>query len=164
MFNTFTTKLATVIPAAAVVAAVGAASVLGAGTAAAATVDTSPAPQAVLSSSQGSSGMTLHVVNNSNETMKVISASNPYGSWQDRAVDIPAHTAANVSDYSSNINGADISLTYQMPDGTMIHMQGLVPLVGKNSVSAYTNTTHFTAKSFYDSGYHPTFEVDIADA
>ena len=161
MFRTLTTKI---IPAAAMLAAVGAASVLGAGPAAAATVDTSPAPQAVLSSSQGSTGMTLHVVNDSNETMTLTSATNPYGSWQQRAVDIPAHTAKDVSDYSNNIEGSEIDLTYSMPDGTQIQVQGLVPLAGSNSVSAYSNTSHFTAVGHYAGGYHPTLEVDVADA
>jgi hypothetical protein len=159
MFRTLTTKLTTtVLPAAAVLAAVGAASVLGAGTAAAAT------PDAMLTSSQGSTGMTVHVVNNSNETMTVTSSSNPYGHWQDQATDIAPHTAKDVSDYSNNIEGSEIDLTYQMPDGTQINVQGLVPLAGSNSVTASSSTTHFTAVGHYASGYHPTFEVDVADA
>ena len=165
MFRTITTKICTtVIPAAAMLAAVGAASVLGAGPAAAATVDTSPASQAVLSSSQGTTGMTLHVVNNSNETMTLTSASNPYGHWQQRATDIPAHTAIDVSDYSNNIEGSEIDLTYQMPDGTQIEVQGLVPFAGSNSATGTSSTSHFTAVGHYASGNHPTLEVDVADA
>jgi len=159
MFATITTKFCTtVVPAAAMLVAVGAASVLGAGPAAAAT------PEAMLSSSQGTTGMVLHVVNNSNEAMTLTSASNPYGHWQERAVDIPAHTAKDVSDYSNNIEGSEIDLTYQMPDGTQIQVQGLVPLASSNSVTASSTSTHFTATGHYASGNHPTLEVDIADA
>lgn len=152
MFRTIATKI---VPAAAILAAVGAAT-LGAAPAQAATLDSV--------GSSGSTGMTLHITNDSNDTMHVISASNPYGHWQDRAVDIPAHTSANVSDYSNNIEGSDIDVTYQMPDGTQVEVQGVVPLAGSNSVSATSSTNHYTATSQYVSGYHPTFNVDVQGA
>ena len=108
--------------------------------------------------------MTLHITNDSNETMTLTNASNPYGHWQNQAVDIPAHTTKNVSDYSNNIEGSEIDLTYAMPDGTQITIQGLVPLAGSNSVTATSSTTHFTTTAPYTGGYHPTYNVDIADA
>ncbi len=89
MFRITITKLATtVLPAAAVLAAAGVTSVLGAGSAAAAT-----------------SAESVHVVNNSNETMTVTSASKPYGHWQDRAAEIARHTANNLSNSRNWING-----------------------------------------------------------
>lgn len=153
MFRTIATKIA---PAAALLATIGVAT-LGATPAQAATVDTNVG-------SSGSTGMTLHITNDSNETMHVTSASNPYGHWQDRATDIPAHSSANVSDYSNNIEGAEIDLTYQMPNGTQIQVDGIVPLAGSNSVSASSSTTSYTATGQYASGYHPTFDVDVANA
>lgn len=153
MFRTIATKIA---PAAAILATIGVAT-LTATPAQAATLDTNL-------SSSGSTSMTLHITNDSNETMHLTNASNPYGHWQNRATDIPAHSSANVSDYSNNIEGSDIDLTYQMPNGTQIEVQGLVPLAGSNSVSATSSTTSSTTTSQYASGYHPTFNVDITNA
>lgn len=144
--------------ATATVVLVGIGSALGAGPAAAATLPATP------SASKGTSSIKVYITNNSNEMMTLTSAKNPYGHWQDRAKDVPAHTVTDVSDYSTNVEGAEIDLIYLMPDGTQITLDSAVPELVENTFSGDSTTDHYTVNNPSATGWHPTVSFVVADA
>ncbi|WP_432571666.1 hypothetical protein [Kineococcus sp. SYSU DK005] len=115
---------------------------------------------------QGSTGMTIVFDNNSDQPLTLVSATNPYGHWQDRAPQtIPAHTTGvSISDYSNNIEGSEIDVTYALPDGSQVTFQGLVPLAGSDSISGSTTSPAYVLHGQSDAGFHPTYHFQLANA
>ncbi|WP_432571673.1 hypothetical protein [Kineococcus sp. SYSU DK005] len=149
--------------------AVSTAAVLGlSGSAMAATPAHAPVQASTVRGAQvqGSTGMTIKFDNNTDQTLTLVSASNPYGHWQDRAPQtIAAHTTGvSISDYSNNIEGSEIDVTYALPDGSQVTFQGLVPLAGSDSISGSTTNPAYVLHGQSDAGFHPTYHFQLGNA
>ena len=114
---------------------VGIVAMTGAGLANAETPSTAPAPHVAAStgpspsSYQGTWALTENITNNSGQDLTLYSATNDYGHWQQRPVNLPNGASETVSSYndSPHVNATDeIDLTYTLPNGDYVQFDGVV--------------------------------------
>lgn len=144
-----------------VLIACGAATTLAGGLANAATPTTTPQTPATITVDQdhslakGSTGITMTVINNTGQKLTLIGAQNPYGHWQNRATSMtPGQAPITVSDYSDNIEGAQITLEFVTDDGTMITLQSDAPLAGPSSANGDSSSSAHSVQAAHSGSFH----------
>ena len=115
---------------------------------------------------QGTWALTETITNNSGQDLTLYSASNDYGHWQQRPVNLPKGASETVSSYndSPHVNATDeIDLTYTLPDGDYVQFDGIVMstpiwnctwtnVTDENEVGVTASITHLD---------HATATIDI---
>lgn len=135
--------------------------IAGTGAANAAEVQSITPAMSVSQEVRATYGLTMRIANNTDQTMTLVSAQNPYGHWQKRAVDIPPHTTITVSNESWNANGAILHVTYRLDDGTTITMSGYDQPTVNSVDSQSSNPQLHSAVGSIDHGLHPTATFDV---
>lgn len=99
------------------------------------------------------------IVNATLLPLSLVTASRPYGSWEDRPQDpLKGGASEPVSVNSSNIEGVILYLVYAAPDGTQFTMNSYVPAGwANNSYDAYItgpNANLYRIDGSISSGFH----------
>jgi hypothetical protein len=107
----------------------------------------------------------MTITNNTDQPLTLHTADNPYGHWQDRATNLGAYASETVSDYSDNIAGASIALTYTLPDGSTVTFAGSAPVEPPQAGATGSTTDHgYTVDANGSTGFavHDTYSLNNA--
>ncbi len=117
---------------------------------------------------QGTWALTENITNNSGQDLTLYSATNDFGHWQKRPVNLPKGATETVSSYndSPHVNATDeIDLTYTLPNGDFVQFDGVVMstpiwnytwtnVTNENEVGVTASITHLD---------HAVATIDITD-
>lgn len=101
-------------------------------------------------------GVRMSIANATKQTLNLSSSSNPYGHWQQRPLDLSPGQREIVSDYSDNVEGAQITLDYTAAgSGATYTFTGTTPLIGDDSTAATSSDPSYLVQRVTGSGTDP---------
>ncbi|MFC6712663.1 hypothetical protein [Branchiibius cervicis] len=111
--------------------------------------------------SSGTTSISWTIVNTTGVNLTLATASNPYGHWQKRPVNLASGQSETISDYSDNIAGAELKVTYTEPTGQRITMTLTDPIAGDDTLTGSSNDSTIGFDNSLNHGYHVSGTTEI---